>query len=165
MSAWRRSIAPWPSLAGAGDSRSTADTAAIPTPGWRSSALTEAAQSRSGCIQGGREDLPDFAGGPPPRIDPDEVFGQGERRAFRDVRSVEHPRVADDVSWLIGRLEAAGFRQAVVVELTRADLGVPVVRVVVPRAETWAAFHLHSRRGTLGPRAIHRLTRGIHDHE
>ncbi len=128
-------------------------------------ALTEAAQSRSGCIQGGREDLPDFAGGPPPRIDPDEVFGQGERRAFRDVRSVEHPRVADDVSWLIGRLEAAGFRQAVVVELTRADLGVPVVRVVVPRAETWAAFHLHSRRGTLGPRAIHRLTRGIHDHE
>ena len=46
------------------------------------------------------------------------------------------------------------------VDLTRHELGVPVVRVVVPLAETWAAFHLHSRRGTLGPRAVRRLTGG-----
>ncbi len=128
-------------------------------------ALTESAQSRCGCIQGGREDLPDFAAGPPPLLDPDEVFGRGPVQSFRDLPTVEHRRVDEDVAWLIGRLSSAGFQHAVVVELTRLDLGFPVVRVVVPRAETWAAFHLHSRRGTLGPRALRQLTRSADDHE
>ena len=38
-------------------------------------ALTEAAQSRCACIQGGREDLPLFAGESPPHLNPEEVFG------------------------------------------------------------------------------------------
>ncbi len=121
-------------------------------------ALTEAAQSRAACIQGGREDLPLFAGEAPPLSNPEEVFGRGPRRSFDDVPTIEHQWVGDDVAWLLDRLSAAGFRQAVMVDLTRPELGVPVVRVVVPLAETWAAFHLHSRRGTLGPRAVRRLT-------
>jgi ribosomal protein S12 methylthiotransferase accessory factor len=123
-------------------------------------ALTEAAQSRCACIQGGREDLPSFAGEAPPVLNPEEVFGRGSRRSFDDVPTIEHRWVGDDVAWLLARLRAAGFRQAVMVDLTRHELGVPVVRVVVPLAETWAAFHLHSRRGTLGPRAVRRLTGG-----
>jgi ribosomal protein S12 methylthiotransferase accessory factor len=128
-------------------------------------ALTEAAQSRAGCIQGGREDLPAFAGEAPPLLDPDQVFGRGPRKAFHDLPTVEHRWVAEDIAWLLGRLSSAGFRQAVVVDLTRLDLGVPVIRVVVPLAETWAAFHLHSRRGTLGPRVARRLSWGANHHE
>ena len=123
-------------------------------------ALTEAAQSRCACIQGGREDLPLFAGEAPPLLNPEEVFGRGSLRSFDDVPTIEHRWVGEDVEWLLARLRAAGFRQAVVVDLTRIELGVPVVRVVVPLAETWAAFHLHSRRATLGPRAVRQLTGG-----
>ncbi len=123
-------------------------------------ALTEAAQSRCGWIQGGREDLPSFAGESPRLADPDEILEHGPRRMFDEVTSVEYKCVGDDVAWLLSRLSSAGFRQAVVVDLTRPELGVPVVRVVVPLAETWAAFHLHSGRGTIGPRAVQRLTRG-----
>ncbi len=128
-------------------------------------ALTEAAQSRAGCIQGGREDLPEFAAVPPPLIDPDEISGLSPARSYDDIPTVEHRRVDEDVAWLLARLSSAGFDQAVVVELTRPDLGLPVVRVVVPRAETWAAFHLHSHRGTLGPRSVRRFTRGAGEHE
>ena len=123
-------------------------------------ALTEAAQSRCACIQGGREDLPLFAGEAPPLLNPEEVFGRGSLRSFDDVPTIEHRWVGEDVEWLLTRLRAAGFRQAVVVDLTRIELGVPVVRVVVPLAETWAAFHLHSCRATLGPRAVRQLTGG-----
>ena len=41
-------------------------------------------------------------------------------------------------------------------DLTRPELGIPVVRVVVPDAEGWAAFRPHSARTVIGPRA-HRL--------
>lgn len=121
-------------------------------------AITEAAQSRCGCIQGGREDLPSFAGEAPSVLNPEDVFGRGPFRSFDDVPTVEHERVSDDLAALLTQLSTAGFRQAVMVDLTRHEIGVPVVRVVVPLAETWAAFHLHSGRGTLGPRAVPRLT-------
>jgi ribosomal protein S12 methylthiotransferase accessory factor len=113
-------------------------------------ALTEAAQSRVGFIQGGREDLPELR--PRPVLDPDRLFGDGPSRPFRAVPSSPLPRVDDDVRFVLRRLRASGFTQAVAVDLTRPEVGLPVVRVVVPRAETWSVFHLHTERGTLGPR-------------
>ncbi len=40
-----------------------------------------------------------------------------------------------DVEKLLERLEAAGIRQVVSVDLTRKELGVPVVRIVIPGLE------------------------------
>ena len=40
-----------------------------------------------------------------------------------------------EVEGLLKRLRGAGIRQAVVVDRTRPELGVPVVRVVVPGLE------------------------------
>ena len=37
----------------------------------------------------------------------------------------------------LDRLRAAGIRQAILVDLTRPDLGVPIVRMVVPGLEGW----------------------------
>lgn len=119
-------------------------------------ALSEAAQSRVACIQGGREDLPEVVR-PRSAFDPDEIYGGGEMRAFSSIRSYEHDRVDQDVRFLIRRLKQAGFRQAVALDLTRPEVGVPVVRVVVPEAEAWTVFHLHTERGVFGPRVAKAL--------
>jgi len=114
-------------------------------------ALTEAAQSRVAWIQGGREDLPEIK----PRsdvFDPDRIFGSSERCSFSSIASHEYERVDEDIHFLLQRLKAAGFGQVIAVNLTRPELGVPVVRVIVPRAETWTVFHLHTGRGIFGGR-------------
>jgi ribosomal protein S12 methylthiotransferase accessory factor YcaO len=121
-------------------------------------ALTEAAQSRLACIQGGREDLPAFAQKGGPVADPDRTYGTGPLKPFLAVNSRQHECVTDDVEWILSRLQEASFRQIVAVDLTRPELGVPVVRVVVPLAETWTVFHLHTARAVLGPRVLKLIT-------
>jgi len=116
-----------------------------------SRALTEAAQSRVGHIQGGREDLPKIVG-TPAAFDPDEVYGKGEVRTFSSIRSYEHSDIADDVRFLLRRLCEMGFTQVVAVDLTRPEVGVPVVRIVIPKAEAWSTFFSHARRAAFGPR-------------
>ncbi|MEW6754081.1 MAG: YcaO-like family protein [Candidatus Latescibacterota bacterium] len=116
-----------------------------------SRALTEAAQSRVACIQGGREDLPDIVRGPR-TCDPDRRFGQGRTVPFSSVPSYVHDDIADDIRFLLARLQQAGFAQVVAVDMTRPELGVPVVRLVVPGAEAWPVFEMHARRAAFGPR-------------
>jgi ribosomal protein S12 methylthiotransferase accessory factor len=54
---------------------------------------------------------------------------------FRDVPTSERDCLADDVSSALERLAAVGIRQVVVVNLTKPELGLPVVRVVIPGLE------------------------------
>jgi ribosomal protein S12 methylthiotransferase accessory factor YcaO len=117
-----------------------------------SRALTEAAQSRVAHIQGGREDLTHIIRSPAP-FEPDEAFGTGERCEFGTVESREHANVDDDIRFLLGRLSAAGFEHVIAVDLTRPELGVPVVRVLIPGAETWSVFFTHGHYARLGARA------------
>jgi ribosomal protein S12 methylthiotransferase accessory factor len=102
-------------------------------------ALLEAAQVRTTYIVGSREDIvaEDYApaalsarhrhavallAGPAPR----EFRVAGHRR-FSTLR--------EEVDWLLERLRAADVTEAVAVDLTRPDIGIPVVRVVVPGIE------------------------------
>jgi YcaO-like protein with predicted kinase domain len=104
-------------------------------------ALTEAAQTRLTLIAGTRDDV--------------------TRAQYREARSPERARrdrialelgapgrafggcggaaggetLTDDLAGLLGRLRGAGLDRVVVVDLTREDLGIPVVRVVVPGLE------------------------------
>jgi ribosomal protein S12 methylthiotransferase accessory factor len=103
-------------------------------------ALTEAAQVRTTYIVGSRED-----------IRPDDYHKAAleaqSRRARALLRSVHRMRrftatgsfdfetFEAETAWLLDRLQAAGIRQAIVVNLTRDELGLPVVRVVVPGLE------------------------------
>jgi ribosomal protein S12 methylthiotransferase accessory factor len=57
-------------------------------------------------------------------------------RAFSAAPSFESTNFADDVAWEMERLASVGLRQVAVVDLTRADLGIPVVRVIVPGLES-----------------------------
>lgn len=114
-------------------------------------ALTEAAQSRVGHIQGGREDLPRIIGTPAP-FDPDQLYGQGEVRPFSSIRSYEQQEVDHDIRLMLSGLAADGFTQVIAVDMTRPEVGVPVVRVVIPGAEAWSVFYQHTRRATFGSR-------------
>jgi ribosomal protein S12 methylthiotransferase accessory factor len=104
-----------------------------------SRALTEAAQHRLTVISGARDDLGDdeyaapdaetqalrralLLEGSAPR-----PFRRGPRHVFDDLR--------DDARLLLRRLEAVGVAEVAAVSLTRPELGVPVVRVVVPGLE------------------------------
>ena len=119
-------------------------------------ALTEAAQSRLTCIQGGREDLPDHApakGAPPVQ----KQQGHGHTISFDDIASYQHPSVNDDVEFIIDRMRQSGFEQAVVVDITRQDVGIPVVRVIVPRSEIWTLYFSGGGRASMGPRALQQV--------
>ena len=116
-------------------------------------ALTEAAQTRLGFIQGGREDLPDFA--PANGTPPAPTWNRWSHTIrFDDNASYEHPSVNDDVEFIIERMRQSGFDQVVVFDITRAEVGIPVVRVVVPRAEAWTFCLMHGGRASLGPRVL-----------
>jgi ribosomal protein S12 methylthiotransferase accessory factor len=103
-------------------------------------ALTEAVQSRLTHISGTRDDIS-------PREyrragNPDDLARHRERiaraRPALDLRaraSLAGARFEDDLAVVLAGLRRAGVEEAVVVDLTRPELGVPVVKVVVPGME------------------------------
>jgi ribosomal protein S12 methylthiotransferase accessory factor len=119
-------------------------------------ALTEAAQSRLTGIQGGREDLPNYvpAEGVPP---PEAKQGGGRSIGFDEIASYQHSSVNDDVEFIIERMRQSGFAQVVVVDITRQEVGIPAVRVIVPRSETWTLYFSDGARASLGPRALQQV--------
>jgi YcaO-like protein with predicted kinase domain len=56
-------------------------------------------------------------------------------RAFAEVPDRDFPSLADDLDWLLERLSAVGVREVAIVDLTRPEMGLPVVRVVIPGLE------------------------------
>jgi ribosomal protein S12 methylthiotransferase accessory factor len=119
-------------------------------------ALTEAAQSRLTGIQGGREDLPDFV--PPPGAPPQEKrHSDVQPIGFDELASYQHPSVTDDIEFIVERMRQSGFDQIVVVDITRAEVGIPVVRVIVPRSEVWTLYLAHGNRASPGPRALQQI--------
>jgi len=97
-------------------------------------ALTEAVQSRLTSIAGSRDDMFAYA----TQANPDDL--EVMMRAILDPPP-RHPlstddrstdSLDDDLDVLLEAMRGAGLEQAAVVDLTREDVGVPVVRVVVP---------------------------------
>ncbi|MFP2912380.1 YcaO-like family protein [Pyxidicoccus sp. 3LFB2] len=117
-------------------------------------ALTEAAQSRLTRISGARDDLHRKAY----EAAKDGVAAERLRtrlreeppvRRFQDVPSQDGATLEEDLAWVMGKLMAVGLSQVVAVDLTKPELGVPVVRVVVPGLEP-----THEAPGYVpGPRA------------
>lgn len=104
-------------------------------------ALTETAQSRAADIQGSREDLGYLRGGG--RV-AQPVFEQAvpwdyreptRRVPFPPPPAADHDDIRDDILWMVERLRQCGLPRVLVVDLTRPELGVPVVRVLVPGLE------------------------------
>ena len=103
-------------------------------------ALTEVAQSRLTQIHGAREDttLADFR----KQIGYDRTkrinrhwFEASEKKSFSEIESFESDDFLLDIKYMLKKLAEAGLDQVVVVDLTREEIGVPVVRVIVPGLE------------------------------
>jgi ribosomal protein S12 methylthiotransferase accessory factor len=103
-------------------------------------ALTEAAQARTTFIAGARDDY--F----PHLYDAEErarrrmlcerlLQSPAQPRAYADVASFDSPSLDGDLRWILARLRAAGFDQALAVDLSREAMGVPVMRAIVPGLE------------------------------
>jgi ribosomal protein S12 methylthiotransferase accessory factor len=103
-------------------------------------ALTEAAQSRLTLIAGSRDDAI--------RTRYEEALDRDAIRAVRgaiaretatrnisDAPNWEAETLDEDVDWELGRLAAVGVERVVVVDLTKPEISLPVVRVVAPELE------------------------------
>ncbi len=106
-------------------------------------ALTEVAQSRLTQIHGAREDT-----------DVAEIrkkigyertkrlnrywFDASDEVDFGDIQSFDSDDFLTDIRRTIRRLEDAGLDRVIVADLTRPEIGVPVVRVIVPGLEAYA---------------------------
>lgn len=105
-----------------------------------SRALTEAAQSRLTVTTGSRDDVPPtaylrFQDRTVLRRVQNQVIGACGSLAFPAVATFEHETFAEDLDVLLSRLAAVGVSEVLVVNLGQKDLGVPVVRVIIPGLE------------------------------
>jgi ribosomal protein S12 methylthiotransferase accessory factor len=125
-------------------------------------ALTEGAQSRLTYISGSRDDLGRNAyecsiSETGWQSDLARMEIQGRMREFGDVPSFEGTTFDEDVTWELDRLRSAGIASVFFVNLTKPELGVPVVRVVIPRLEPKDSLADH----VPGPRAQEILQRNV----
>lgn len=109
-------------------------------------ALTEAAQSRLTAISGARDDLDRTAyeglraPGRIAAVRAELAQIEGPLRPLAAVADGFSEHLDEDLAAVLAALRAAGLGQAVVVDLTRPELELPVVRVVVPGLESmWDA--------------------------
>lgn len=103
-------------------------------------ALTEVAQSRLTQIHGAREDTTtaDFRreiGYERTKRLNRHWFVDSGTEQFSEIRSQDSEDFLDDIRLMLKRLKEAGMERAIVVDLTREEIGVPVVRVIVPGLE------------------------------
>ena len=108
-------------------------------------ALTEAAQIRLTYIAGTRDDLPssDYDDSLQAKLGAaliDAASAAAEPRSFFDVPSHDTDDLSVDLQWELERLRSVGIGQVIAVDLTQPDLGIPVVRVVIPGLE-WDCGH------------------------
>jgi YcaO-like protein with predicted kinase domain len=105
-------------------------------------AITEAAQTRLTYIAGARDDF--FAEDYARATDPVRLAALWDRLAapcddpalFDDLPRSPSAGLGDDLGILLERVRAAGFAQVIAVDLTHPELGVPVVKVIVPGLAT-----------------------------
>lgn len=102
--------------------------------------LTEAVQVRTTYIVGSREDIrhEDYHRDTLDARTKNARFLMrpvAQARMFGEIASFDFDDLQSEVDWIVGRLKSAGFGQALTIDLTRPEFGIPVVRVVVPGLE------------------------------
>jgi ribosomal protein S12 methylthiotransferase accessory factor len=118
-------------------------------------ALTEAAQARLTIISGLRDDF--HRDTYEQLLDPDVVRPIRQRslastlgRRFRDIPNWDRETFEDDVQWELKCIRKAGVRRVIVVDLSKPEFGLSVVRVIVPGLEpVLGPGYLPGQRGRL----------------
>lgn len=101
--------------------------------------LTEAAQSRLTIVSGSRDDFGNEAYDPCSDQSLLEAIATAAdaqvHTNFHDVPNFEGDTLEADLEWELRCVKNAGFDQVIVVDLSRKEFGIPVVRVIVPGLE------------------------------
>ena len=102
-------------------------------------AITEVSQTRAANIQGARDDLRKIKYGEQNTDDQRAwQFMQSTRKIkFSQVKTFFNEDILDDIKLILSRLKGVGLSQVIIVDLTNPDIGVPVVRAIVPGLETF----------------------------
>jgi ribosomal protein S12 methylthiotransferase accessory factor len=113
-------------------------------------AVTEAAQCRLTIIAGNRDDAPQYR----LNLGFDERTVAQMRADYLDIpevldinerASLSTSTFEGDVGVMLSALRAVGLKSAVVVNLSRPDIGIPVVKMVVPGLEGHGKHELGER--------------------
>jgi ribosomal protein S12 methylthiotransferase accessory factor len=56
---------------------------------------------------------------------------------FSDIRTYVNEDILDDIRLILDRLKNVGLTTAIIIDLTAAKIGIPVVRSIVPGLETF----------------------------
>jgi thioglycine synthase len=115
-------------------------------------AITELSQTRAANIQGARDDIEktQFEQDDPNHYQRYWEFMRSEKTIkFSDVKTYTNRDILEDIKLILGHLREAGFRRAIVVDLTNSSTMVPVVRVIVPGLESF-----YVTKSVMGRRAL-----------
>ncbi len=124
-----------------------------------SRALTEAAQSRLTFISGARDDMPrseyeHFLDAGVHKRWQSMLHDETPQRSFQDVGGLATESISADIRREVTRVMECGGEDVIVVDLTKTEFGIPVVRVIIPGLEGID----HSSEYVPGRRALGRAT-------
>ncbi len=102
-------------------------------------AITEVSQTRAANIQGARDDLRKIKYGESNTDDRRawQFMPSKKRVKFSQIQTFFNEDILDDIKLILSRLKSVGLGRAVIVDLTNPEIGVPVVRAIVPGLETF----------------------------
>jgi len=115
-------------------------------------AITELSQTRAADIQGARDDLKKIR-----YKENDEIYKRkwqfmpatslkpkerSNKVMFSEINTYLRDDILDDIKLILTRLKKSGLKRAIIVDLTNQNLGIPVVRAIVPGLETFEIARL-----------------------
>jgi thioglycine synthase len=102
-------------------------------------AITEVSQTRAANIQGARDDLRKIRYGENNTDDKRawQFISSDEKVSYNKITSFNNEDILDDIKLILQNLKDVGIKTAAIVDLTNPNLGIPVVRAVVPGLETF----------------------------
>lgn len=117
-------------------------------------AITEVSQTRAVTIQGARDDMKKIQYKENEEIYkrkwefmPTSAFSgknnNKNKTNFRQIDTYVKKDILEDIELILNNLKQAGVKRAIVVELTNPNIGIPVVRVIVPGLETFEVAKLY----------------------
>ena len=102
-------------------------------------AITEVSQTRAANIHGARDDLRKINYGENNSTDKRawQFMSSTKTIKFSDIRTYVNEDILDDIKLILDRLKNVGLTTAIIINLTIAQIGIPVVRSIVPGLETF----------------------------
>jgi len=113
-------------------------------------AITEVSQTRAVNIQGARDDLKKIQYKQNDEINkrkwqfvPSSLsltshsINKKNIIKFCEIKTHENKDILDDINLILYSLKKAGLKRAIIVDLTNPNIGIPVVRAIVPGLETF----------------------------